>query len=418
MIAIPRSARVAESPRILLEMLWLSVLTAAASEPHRVTLDNGLTVTVVTDQAMPHLVVQHWIMSGSAADPLTHPGLAHLVEHVMVRDSGMEETIAALGGQLSAFTTPDYTRYSAQVAPADFSQTLQILAPINLTETTVASARRVVAEEFAQRGGYTARLRAAIDAAYWREHPYAAAASWMMVDPDTLTTADCAGFIEAHYRPDQTQLVVIGPLSEGDVLEVVRSNYGKLNEEPSVTIKQPHTPPEHIALSTGPAAVRLAGLIWPLPPTAHPDQPALQLALGGLPAAAPALMPGAMSAGGHVSWRADGSRLLLSGIYSALRSDTRITADLARAAEQAGQWLTASRLEAARRIRIRQLLRNRLDPSRLARQLGWSAVMRGEVRATDAEIAALEALTVEAVEAVWRRWISSVDPIEVIVNVD
>ncbi|MDG1479821.1 MAG: pitrilysin family protein [Myxococcota bacterium] len=399
-------------------MLWLSVLTAAASEPHQVTLDNGLTVTVVTDQAMPHLVVQHWIMSGSAADPLTHPGLAHLVEHVIVRDSGMEETIAALGGQLSAFTTPDYTRYSAQVAPADFSQTLQILAPISLTETTVASARRVVAEEFAQRGGYTARLRAAIDGAYWREHPYAAAARWMMVEPDNLTTADCAAFIEAHYRPDQTQLVVVGPLSEGDVLETVRDHYGKSGEENTVTRQHTHTPPEHIALSTGPAAVRLAGLIWPLPPTAHPDQPALQLALSGLPTAAPELMPGAMSAGGHVSWRADGSRLLLSGVYSALRSDTRIMTDLERAAERTGQWLTAARLEAFRRIQIRQLLGNRLDPNRLARELGWSAVMRGEVRATDAAVAALEALTVESVEAVWRRWISSADPIEVVVNVD
>jgi predicted Zn-dependent peptidase len=399
-------------------MLLLSVLTAAASEPHQVILDNGLTVTVVTDQAMPHLVVQHWIMSGSASDPLMHPGLAHLVEHVIVRDSGMEETIAALGGQLSAFTTPDYTRYSAQVGPADLSQTLQILAPITLTEPTVASARRVVAEEFAQRGGYTARLRAAIDAAYWREHPYAAAASWMMVDPDNLTTADCAAFIEAHYRPEQTQLVVVGPLSEQDVLKTIRHSYGKDKEESYVTEKQTHTPPELITLSTGPSSVRLAGLIWPLPPTAHPDQLALQLALGGLPTAAPELMPGAMSAGGHVSWRTDGSRLLLSGIYSALRSDARITADLELAAERTGQWLTAARLEISRRIWIRQVLGNRLDPNRLARELGWDAVMRGEVRATAATVAALEALTVESVEAAWRRWISSADPIEVVVNVD
>jgi predicted Zn-dependent peptidase len=399
-------------------MLWLSVLTAAAEEPLQAILDSGLTVTVVTDEAMPWLVVQHWIMSGSASDPPGKPGLAHLVEHVVVRDSGLEDAIAELGGELGAFTAPDYTRYSARINASDLSRALQILTPITPTEETLASVRRVVAEELAQRDGYTARLRAAIDAAYWREHPYAAAAGWMLADPTTLTAADCARFIADRYRPDQTRLVIVGPIAAEEALLAVRQRYGDLTGQPHAEPASTHTPPERIALSGGPSAVRLAGLIWPLPPTSHPDEPALQLALWGLPEAAPALMPGALSAGGHVSWGREGSRLLLSGVYSALRSDERIGADLDLAATATGRWLTGARLEVARAHLIQQTLRHRLDPEPLARGLGWSAVMRGEVRSTAAEVALLESLTLSAVEAAWARWITAAEPIEVTANVD
>ena len=87
-------------------VLWFAALTAAAAGPQQEVLENGLTVTVLSDPAMPHLVVQHWIESGSASDPPTHPGIAHLVEHLMVRDSGLEARIDTLGGTLSAYTRP------------------------------------------------------------------------------------------------------------------------------------------------------------------------------------------------------------------------------------------------------------------------------------------------------------------------
>ena len=405
-------------PRILPQMLLLSVLTAAAAQPRQGTLDNGLTVTVVADLQLPHLVVQHWITSGSASDPLTKPGLAHLVEHLVVRDSGLEETVDALGGSLSAYTAPDYTRFTVEIGREHLAQTLRILTPVPISEATLASARRVVREELAQRSGYTARLRAAVDVAYWQAHPYANAASWMLVEPDTLTAADCAGFISAHYRPEQTHLIVVGPLDADDVFATAAEHYGARRGEVVEPAPVSHTPPEQVRLKTGPAAVRLAGLIWPLPPTGHPDQPALQLALHLLPASAPSLMSGALSAGGHVSWGRTGSRLLLSGVYSALRSDERIASDLALTASATAQWLTEARLESTRARLIRKTLGHRLDASALARGLGWSAVMRGEVDTIQSSVERLESLTLAEVEAAWTRWIAAADPVEVLADVD
>ena len=418
MIPTHHRRQLLQPTRILPQMLWLSVLTATAAQPRQEILDNGLTVTVVADLHLPHLVVQHWITSGSATDPLTKPGLAHLVEHLMVRDSGLEETVHALGGTLSAYTAPDYTRFTVQVGRDDLAQTLRILTPLAISEATLASARRVVREELLQRGGYTARLRAAVDIAYWQAHPYATAASWMLVDPDTLTAADCADFITARYRPDQTHLIVVGPIDADEVLATVRDHYGAAATATVEPAPIQHAPPEQVRLKTGPATVRLAGLIWPLPRTDHPDHPALQLALHELPGSAPSLMSGALSAGGHVSWGRTGSRLLLSGVYSALRPDERVAADLALTIEATAGWLTEARLEAARAHLIRQTLGHRLDATALARGLGWSAVMRGESLSVAASVARLESLTLTELEAAWDRWIVAADPVEVFADVD
>ncbi len=102
---------------------------------------------------------------------------------------------------------------------------------------------------------------------------------------------------------------------------------------------------------------------------------------------------------------------------SALTS-TSTSAGPRSSATATGRWLTGARLEVARAHLIQQTLRHRLDPEPLARGLGWSAVMRGEVRSTAAEVALLESLTLRAVEAAWARWITAAEPIEVTANVD
>ena len=399
-------------------MLWFVVPTAAHAEPLQTTLDNGLAVTVVEDDRMARVAVQHWIRAGSSADPMHRPGVAHLVEHLVVRDGGLEEAMDRLGGQLSAYTAPDYTRYTALVSAADLADALHILGGVSFREDTLLSAQRVVSEELIQRGSYTARIRAAIDAALWRTHPYAAAAAWMHVDPSTITLADCTDFITTHYQPGQTHLVIVGPIKADEALNTIAEQYGYLENKTPVPIPQYENHAKQIALGIGPSPVQISGLIWPLPPTTHPDQPLLQLALSGLPASAPRLLSGALSAGAHVSWGRAGSRLMLSGLYSALRTDERIRADLALSAEAVSGWLTQARLEAARSQLTQKTLEQRLSPMSHARWLGWSATMRGGVYSTEASVDRVQSITLADVQTVWTRWIVDADPIEVTDHVD
>ena len=85
-------------------------------------LENGMQVVVVEDHLAP--VVQHmvWYRAGSADEPKGSSGVAHFLEHLLIKatdtlESGeLSATVARNGGRDNAFTSYDYTAYFQRVA--------------------------------------------------------------------------------------------------------------------------------------------------------------------------------------------------------------------------------------------------------------------------------------------------------------
>ena len=104
---------------------------AAAPRPraqvHR--LQNGLTVILEEDHALPLVAVSLFYRVGSAHEPPGRSGFAHLFEHLMftgterVPDGGFDELLEQGGAWSNASTAEDYTEYH-QVGPAHLLPTM------------------------------------------------------------------------------------------------------------------------------------------------------------------------------------------------------------------------------------------------------------------------------------------------------
>ena len=105
---------------LLTPALALAQLPAIAVQ--RVALPNGLDVVVVEDHRLPVISVQLWSKAGSALAPATQPTLAALTERLLwsgARARPGERPLPpaiAVGGETSAWTTPDVVVFHDEVA--------------------------------------------------------------------------------------------------------------------------------------------------------------------------------------------------------------------------------------------------------------------------------------------------------------
>ena len=119
----------------LAALLWAA--PASAHQPTSTTvnevttyrLDNGAAVVVAPDASSKLVAVQAWIGAGAADEPASAGGVAHAVEHMLFKGSNsyqvgeLTRTVAAVGGEINAWTAFDHTVLHA-VAPAGQIATL------------------------------------------------------------------------------------------------------------------------------------------------------------------------------------------------------------------------------------------------------------------------------------------------------
>jgi zinc protease len=117
-------------------------------------LDNGVRVLVEENHAAPVVAVQVWVASGSADDPPTLGGAAHLYEHLVFRGTHRraagagEREIEAAGGTVGAWTGLDETVYQTTLAAPFLDLGLDVLADA-LTAPTFDAAELARAKKLA-----------------------------------------------------------------------------------------------------------------------------------------------------------------------------------------------------------------------------------------------------------------------------
>jgi predicted Zn-dependent peptidase len=140
----------------------LSDRTKATLSPahfERTTLDSGVTVVTERMSEVRSVSVGFWFDVGSRDEPSALSGTSHFLEHLLFK--GTEKRSAkdianmfdAVGGDVNAFTSKEYTCYYARVLDEDVTMALDILTDM-LTESKVdanevESERKVILEEIA-----------------------------------------------------------------------------------------------------------------------------------------------------------------------------------------------------------------------------------------------------------------------------
>jgi predicted Zn-dependent peptidase len=175
-------------------------------------LDCGIRLVTET---MPHvrsLAVGCWIGTGSRDEQPGQSGISHLLEHLLFKGTPQRsareiaESIDAVGGDMNAYTTKEYTTFYVRTLARDSDLALDVMSEIlrdpALRPEEVDSERQVVLEELLMHLDEPADLvqeRAA--AALFPAHPLGRE---VLGDPDvvgSVTVDSLRAFFDHHYRP-------------------------------------------------------------------------------------------------------------------------------------------------------------------------------------------------------------------------
>lgn len=219
----------------------------------RFSLANGLSLLVLVDKSAPVLSYFTWFRVGSRHEKPGKTGLAHLFEHLMFNETEglaageFDRKLEENGAESNAATWLDWTYYYESLPKDRFALAVKLeserMARLVLREPQVTSEKEVVANE--------RRLRVDDDVegtaneilykTAFTCHPYHWPTIGWMTDIENFTPEDCASFYKTFYAPNNATVVVVGDVSEKDVLTRIGEAYGAI---PSSTIPEEDTQPE------------------------------------------------------------------------------------------------------------------------------------------------------------------------------
>jgi zinc protease len=201
--------------------------------PVREALPGGLRLIVEERPGSALTALEIRVRAGSGAETAENNGVAHALEHMVFRGSdarapgAIDREIERLGGDLSARTTRDDTKYAAILPSARWRDGLGLIAELLQTPTfpaeqwerekTVIRAEMAVALTDPTRSGF-ARVASAV---YAPSDPYQLPLLGTSEAVNRLTSEDLRTFWKAWYRPENITVVIVGDVKPTDAKRIV-----------------------------------------------------------------------------------------------------------------------------------------------------------------------------------------------------
>ncbi len=226
------------------------------------TLDNGLTVVVIPDRRAPVITHMVYYKVGSADEQPGQGGIAHFLEHLMFKgttntpDGVFSSTIAALGGDENAFTTPDYTGYHQTIAKEYVRTAMELeadrMANLQFPDATVLPERDVILEERGMRvdNDPGSLLSEALMATFFRNSPYRNPVIGYRHEMEKLDGAMAIEFYNRYYTPNNAIVVLAGDITEAEARTLAAETYGKVARRFEVPPRDRPTEPPSVAART------------------------------------------------------------------------------------------------------------------------------------------------------------------------
>jgi len=211
--------------------------TTVAEGVELTTLPSGLRVATETMPDVRSVAVGFWIGVGSRDERDPVAGASHFLEHLLFkgtkRRSAQEiaAVIDAVGGDMNAFTSKEYTCFYVRCLDRDLSLAVDVLGDM-MTSSVVRSAdveaeRQVVLEEIHMHHDTPDDLvHSVFSAAYFGEHPLGRE---VLGDEQTIggmTRDQVHRYYRRHYVPGNVTVAVAGNVRHADVVEQVAAAVG------------------------------------------------------------------------------------------------------------------------------------------------------------------------------------------------
>jgi zinc protease len=227
--------------------IMLCVSTTAHSEvfkPQTAKLDNGLEIVLVENHLAPVVSIALTYKIGTADDPVEMIGLSHFLEHLMFKGTKkvpagqFKERIISKGGMINAYTTPDVTVYTCDIAVEHLDMVLEIeadrMSNIVFDEKETKAEQKVVMEERRMRldnnplgAAYETILRA-----LFKYHPYGIPTIGYPQHIEAYTNGAAKDHYAKWYTPNNAILIISGDITLDDLLPLVKKHFGDIKSRP------------------------------------------------------------------------------------------------------------------------------------------------------------------------------------------
>jgi zinc protease len=212
-------------------------------EFERHVLENGLTVILAPDRAVPVVAVNLWYGVGSRNEREGRSGFAHLFEHMMFQGSAHVpknrhfELVERAGGSLNASTWFDRTNYYETLPSHHLDLALWLESDRMgwlleaMDEEKLENQRDVVRNERRQRydnqpyGDWDERIQALV---FPPEHPYHHTVIGSMEDLAAASLEDVGDFFRTFYVPNNAVLTLAGDVEPTDALGRVERYFAEI----------------------------------------------------------------------------------------------------------------------------------------------------------------------------------------------
>ena len=206
------------------------------------TLDNGIKVALESISYVRSISFGIWVKNGSRNELPQENGVSHYIEHMMFKGTEnrtarqIAEEMDALGGQINAYTTKEYTCYHTRVLDKHIDRALDVMSDMLLhpliAEEDVQKERNVITEEIYMYDDAPEELvHDALQDAIWRDTSLGMP---ILGTEETIAAFDAA-FIRAYYERNYHQknivLSVAGNFAEEEMLGKLNEKLGKWKRE-------------------------------------------------------------------------------------------------------------------------------------------------------------------------------------------
>lgn len=202
----------------------------------RTTLPNGLRVVTESVPGVRSVSFGAWIGVGSRDETPRQTGAAHFLEHLLFKGTATRSAweitapIEAVGGEMNAFTTKEYTCYYARVLDDDTDLAIETVCDVvlngRLDSADIEGEREVILEEIAMNDDDPGDV---VHDLYMRTHygdsPLGRPILGTQESLESLTPQGIRSFYRRHYVAPSMVVAAAGAVDHDEVVARVREAF-------------------------------------------------------------------------------------------------------------------------------------------------------------------------------------------------
>ncbi|WP_347490876.1 M16 family metallopeptidase [Desulfoscipio sp. XC116] len=202
-------------------------------------LANGIKVLTENIPHVRSVAIGVWVDIGSRDESNELAGISHFIEHLMFKGTekrtakDIAEALDAVGGQLNAFTTKEYTCYYARVLDEHFPLGIDLLGDMLLNSSfnpaDIERERNVILEEIKMYEDAPDELVHDVFAGtIWRGHPLGRPIIGDEKTVQGLSREQILSFYRKYYSSGNLVISVAGNFDQQKVINALNETFGKL----------------------------------------------------------------------------------------------------------------------------------------------------------------------------------------------